>query len=292
MDHSSIRTFLAVAEEGSFRKAAARMGYTQAGVSYIIHNMEEEFGLSLFLRTRSGVSLSPEGKALLPLLRQMESDSRTLEEKVRELQGLEQGTLRVQVFDSISIHWIPGILQAFKRDFPGIAVELISEEDSTRAEEMVSSGEVDCGFFLTDVTSPLDVFALHEESMMAIVSTDHELAAAESFPVAKLGDYLYISMKFDHHTGLSEIFERHGAQPNIAYCMDNDYAAMAMVSKGLGYGIFPQLLLQDVPYELVCLEFDVPQKRTIRIGTRSMENASKACLKFMEYTRRWVKENV
>ena len=292
MDHSSIRTFLAVAEEGSFRKAAARMGYTQAGVSYIIHNMEDEFGLSLFLRTRSGVSLSPEGKALLPLLRQMESDSRTLEEKVRELQGLEQGTLRVQVFDSISIHWIPGILQAFKRDYPGITVELISEEDSTRAEEMVSSGEVDCGFFLTDVTSPLDVFALHEESMMAIVSTDHELAAADSFPVAKLGDYPYISMKFDHHTGLSEIFERHGAQPNIAYCMDNDYAAMAMVSKGLGYGIFPQLLLQDVPYELVCLEFDVPQKRTIRIGTRSMENASKACLKFIEYTRRWVKENV
>ncbi|MBQ0001831.1 MAG: LysR family transcriptional regulator [Clostridiales bacterium] len=291
MDQSSIETFLTVAEEGSFRKAAGRLGYTQAGVSYIIHTLEEDMGLTLFIRERTGVRLSPEGQELLPYIRQLDSDNRVLEDTIHELQGLERGSLRVQVFDSISIHWLPGILQQFKKEYPCIHVELISEEDSAKAEAMVSMHEVDCGFFLTDVHSELDVFTLLEENLLAIVSPDHELADREYFPVSRLGEFPYISMKYDHHTGIRGIFEKHHTKPNTAYCMDNDYAAMAMVSKGLGYCIFPELLLQDIPYEIRCLRFDKPQKRTIRIGTRSMETASKACVKFIECTRKWVKEN-
>lgn len=290
MDNNSIAAFLAVAEEGSFRKAAAKLGYTQAGISYIIQSLEAEIGLSLFLRTRAGVQLSPEGNAVLPHFRQLERDGRLLERVAQELNGLERGTLRVQIFDSISIHWLPGILQQFKQDYPGISVELISEEDSAKAEQMVTNGEVDCGFFLTDVNSAMDVFDLHEENLLAIVPTDHPLASENYFPVAQLGKYPYISMKYDSNTGIKEIFQRNHAHPATAYCMDNDYAAMAMVSKGLGYCIFPELLLQDIPYELCCLEFDKPQRRTIRIGTRSLETASKACVKFIEYTRRWVAE--
>lgn len=291
MEKINTQVFLTVAETGSFRKAANRLGYTQAGISYIIHTMEQEMGLTLFTRDRTGVHLSPEGEILLPQIRQLDIDTHLLQQTVHELRGLEKGTLRVQIFDSISIHWIPGILQEFQRDYPGIRIELITEEDSLRAEDMVMTGEVDCGFFLTRVTAPMDVFDLKKENLMAIVSPDHELASAEVFPIAKLGDYPYISMKYDSHTGINEIFEKNNAVPNTAYCLDNDYAAMAMVSKGLGYCIFAELLLQDIPYELCCLEFDKPQKRTISIGTRSMETASKACVKFIEYTRKWVEKN-
>lgn len=290
MIKSNIEVFLTVAQEGSFRKAANALGYTQAGISYIVQSLEQEVGMPLFIRDRTGVHLSPEGEILLPLVKQIEIDNRLLRQTVNELRDLEKGNLRVQIFDSISIHWIPGILQEFKKDYPGITIELITEEDSLKAEEMVQTGEVDCGFFLTQVSADLDVFPLIEENLLAIVPLDHELAKEEKFPVDRLGDFPYISMKYDSHTGMQKIFRKYKAKPQTAYCMDNDYAAMAMVSKGLGYCIFPELLLQDVPYELCCLEFDHPQKRTISIGTRSMETASKACLKFIEYTRRWVEE--
>ncbi|MCQ2491431.1 MAG: LysR family transcriptional regulator [Lachnospiraceae bacterium] len=291
MDRNSIEVFLTVAELGSFRKAANALGYTQAGISYIIQTLEQEMGLSLFLRDRRGVHLTPEGQILLPNIRQLDMDNRILKQTINELRGLEKGSLRVQIFDSISIHWIPGIIQEFKRDYPGISIELITEEDSLKAEEMVLTGEVDCGFFLTKVSSDIDFFPLKKESLLAIISPEHELALASVFPVDKLGEYPYISMKYDHHTGIKEIFEHFDAEPNIAYCMDNDYAAMAMVNKDLGYSIFPALLLRDIPYELCCLELDHPQKRTISVGTRSLETASLACLKFIEYTRRWVEEN-
>ena len=285
------KVFLTVAQEGSFRKAADVLGYTQAGISYIISTMEELTGLCLFIREHGGVRLSTEGAALLPLFRQLDRCERQLKQAIDELNGLEKGIVRVQIFDSISIHWIPGIIKKFHADYPSIRIELITEEDSLRAEEMVLNGEVDCGFFLTEVSAKLDVFPLMEESLKAIVSLEHPLAQQTYFPMSELGNYPFISMKYDDNTGISEIFQKRGVTPDTAFCMDNDYAAMAMVSKNLGYCIFPELLLQDIPYELRCMEFDEPQKRTISIGTRSMETCSMACRKFIEYTRSWVEEN-
>lgn len=282
--------FLDVAESGSFRKSAERLGYTQAGISYIIKSMEESLGLTLFLRERSGVRLSREGESLLPHFRQLASWERQLTQSVQELKGLEKGSIRVQIFDSISIHWIPGIIRKFHDDYPGIQIELVSEEDSVRAEEMVLSGEVDCGFFLTDVHANLDVVPLMEEKLLAIVAPEHPMAALPVFPVSELGNHQYISMKYDEHTGIGDIFRKRGITPDTIFCLDNDYAAMAMVSRGIGFCIFPELLLQDSPYALRCMEFDEPEKRVISIGTVSRKTCSNACRKFIEYTQRWVSE--
>ena len=134
MDNNAIEVFLTVTETGSFRKAAETLGYTQAGVSYIIKSIEEDTGLNLFIRDRKGVRLSPEGEALLPEIKQIDNDRRHLMEKISDLKGLESGTIRVQIFDSMSIHWLPGILKKFKDDFPNITVELISEENTAKAE--------------------------------------------------------------------------------------------------------------------------------------------------------------
>ena len=98
--------FLTVAETGSFRKAADELGYTQAGISYIIAAMEEASGCSLFLREHGGVRLTPEGELLLPQIRQLQAWERHFTQTVNEIHGLEKGTLRVQIFDSVSVHWI------------------------------------------------------------------------------------------------------------------------------------------------------------------------------------------
>lgn len=290
MEKLNTKVFLTVAETGSFRKAAEMLGYTQAGISYIVKTMEEEIGLNLFIRDHNGVHLSEEGRAILPQMKQLEIDLYQFRQSINELKGLEQGSVRVQIFDSISIHWIPGILRRFQDDYPGIRVELITEEDSRKAEQMVYNGEVDCGFFLTNVTTNLETFPLKEDRLLAILAPDHPLANSTVFPIEELGAYPYISMKYDNHTGIKDIFRHYNAVPQTVYCLDNDYAAMAMVNKGLGYCIFPELLLRNVPYELCTLEFSEPQKRMISIGTRTMDTASKACRKFIEYTRNWVRE--
>lgn len=291
MEKLNTEVFFKVVETRSFRKAAEELGYTQAGISYIINNMEQQIGLPLFVREHNGVRLSNEGKVLLPMLKQYDTWQYQFNQRVNELKGLEHGTIRVQIFDSISVHWIPSIVQKFNQDFPGIKIELITEEDSVRAEEMVRNGEVDCGFFLTKVNSDIDTYPLLEENVKAIVSLDHPLASLDYFPLSKIGDYPFIGMKYDEHTGIQDIFLKQGVLPNKVYTLDNDYAAIAMISKGLGYGIFPELLLRFLPYEVKCMEFDIPQKRRVSIGTRSIHTCSQATQKFIEYTRTWIKRN-
>ena len=96
MDRVNATVFLTVIETGSYRKAADALGYTQAGISYIINSMEEQTGLSLFLRERDGVRLSREGEILLPLIKQLDHWERRFRQTVDELNGLEKGTVRVR----------------------------------------------------------------------------------------------------------------------------------------------------------------------------------------------------
>ena len=290
MEKINAEVFLKVAECGSFRKAADALGYTQAGISYIIAAMEQESELNLFVREHNGVRLSEEGKAILPEIEQLAIWERHFNQSLNEINGLKRGTIRVQIFDSISVHWIPGIVRKFRDDYPGINIELITEENPVKAEEMVRSGDVDCGFFLTSVSADIDYYPLIEENLMAVVPENYDMKGIEKFPIKELGNHPYIAMAYDRYTGIGKIFTENRIKPNIAYCMDNDYAAMMMTKMGMGYCIFPELLLKSMPTGLKKMEFDIPQKRIISVGTASIKTCSKAAKKFIEYTREWVKE--
>lgn len=292
MDKINAEVFMAAVEQGSFLGAGKKLGYTQAGISYIIAGMEENLGFPLFIRVHGGVRLTPEGEQLLPFIRQMEVCDRLFQEKVNDMRGLRSGKIRVLVFDSIAIHWIPGILKEYKRDFPGVEVELITMENSRLAEEMILRQEADCAFFMHwPVRSDIYVDLLLDEKMKAIVSPKHPLAAGGVFPVSRLDKEPFICMAFSEESGIMDIFRSRGLEPKVAYRLDNDYAAMAMVAEGHGFCIFPETLLRDAPYALAYLDFDEPIGRRVSISTHSLERCSAAAKKFMEYARKWVTQN-
>ena len=287
-DKINAEVFLKTAECGSFAAAAKELGYTQAGVSYIVNAMEEELGFSLFTREYGGVRLSTQGELLQPYIQALNNDERLLGAKINDLRALRCGKLKVLTFDSVSVHWLPWILRDYKRDYPGVDIELITMENSAQAEQMVRRQDVDCAFFLhTPRSKDLDVFPLMTERLMAIVPVDHPLAGLEKFPVAELGSYPYIRMAFGEETGISNIFRVHGVQPQIAYNLDNDHAAMAMVSAGHGFCIFPELSLRNAPFDLRIMEFDEPVTRTVSIAVRSAKTCSAPTAMFLKYTRRY-----
>ena len=283
------KVLLAVEETGSFTAAANRLGYTPAGISYIVKNIEKELGFSLFDRTINGVRLSSEGRLLFDDLCLLNTAERNIAEKIGNIRGLVCGHVRVLTFDSVSVRWIPGILREFSQDFPGITVEPITVENSRVSERMVNAHEADCAFFLhSPVSSDIESFSLIKEKMKVIVSSNHPMAESKIFPVSGLGKYPYIRMAFAEYTGIDKIFSDRGICPRTVYNIDNDYAAMAMVEAGLGFCIFPELLLNRTPFDIIPLDFDEPVERIVSIGTRSMETCSAATSKFIEYTRRWV----
>ena len=289
MDKINTAVFLKTAETLNFRKTADELGYTQAGVSYIISTMEEELGLPLFIREYGGVKLTSEGRALLPQFRELAAAERLLKDRVDDLKNLDAGEIRVLVFYSISLHWIPEILERFHRDYPNIRVRLISCDETLPAQEMARRREVDCGFFVLPVSDDLEVIPVMDELMKASFAPEHPAAKLSRFPVADLDRYPFIHLTRD--TEVAEIFRAYHKAPKVSFTSENDLSALAMVSKNLGYCINSSILLEDIPYPLVSLEFDEPISRTIGIGARSLRECPKAARMFMKYALDWLQEH-
>ena len=289
MEKLNATVFLKVVETGSFKRTADILGYTQAGISYIISAMEKEFGLTLFHREYGGVRLTSEGRQLLHMIRQIADWEHYLEQAINDIRDLKTGTVRVCAFNSVYIHWLPGIIRKFRDLHPGIDIEIVSCDADRDIEKMIASREVDCGFMPSIPYAGIEYFPLMEESLMVAVPPDHPMADEKKFPLSEMGNYPYIMFTFDK-PDFNDLIFRNGIKPRTAFTVDNDYAAMAMVSQGLGMCIFPQILLNDIPFSIRCLELDPPLRRSISIATRSMDTCTRSTREFIRCTREWVEE--
>ena len=102
MANQKYDAFLTVARLGSFKAAAEELGYTQAGISYLVNALEKELGLTLFLREYGGVHLTTEGREVLGLVQAINADEHALATRVRELADREGGLVRVGAFTSVA----------------------------------------------------------------------------------------------------------------------------------------------------------------------------------------------
>ncbi len=90
--------FIKIIETGSFTKAAQELGYTQSAVSQMVRSLEEELSTTLILRSRKGLTLTPDAEEFLPYMKALHNSYRELLEKRREMQGLQTGIIRIGTF--------------------------------------------------------------------------------------------------------------------------------------------------------------------------------------------------
>ncbi|WP_279011435.1 LysR family transcriptional regulator, partial [Synergistes jonesii] len=125
MDIRKYEVIIKAAECRNLTKAGEFFGYTQSGVSHMIKVVEEELGFRVLSRSRSGVSLTPEGERIIPVLREIARWNENLVQIAADINGLVCGNLRVGVFSSVAIHWLPRILRDFQADYPHISIDII-----------------------------------------------------------------------------------------------------------------------------------------------------------------------
>ncbi len=291
MSVQKYEAFLKVVETGSFKRAAEELGYTQAGISYMISALEKEMGAALFSRERSGATLTPDGRSVLPLIQGVHNSERALQTRLDEMHHLESGTVRIAAFASVAIHWMPGIVRAFLDEHPRIKLEISCIEDQAEVEARLASGDFDCGFLVLPAANPrLFCIPLAQDPIYAVVAHDHPLAKASFFPTDALASEPYIEVRGSAHSEFDALFERHGVRPRTRFVLDNDFAAMGMVSAGLGFSLFARLMLRDAPFDLALVEPEIPTHRELAISLRSYDAASIATKAFVECVRAWVGE--
>ncbi len=279
---------LKTAELGGITKAAEALGYTQSAASRMIAALEHEWDMELLVRGRGGVRLSAAGESLLPYLRAVCNAQKELEEQAAHLHGLTRGTLRVGTFASVSIHWLPPIMNLFLQRYPGIHFELLSKWEFAEVEDLIRQGQADCGFLGLPAGDDLEVFPLRRDQFMAVLPPDHPLAHAPFYPIERLAQDPFIWIPEERDVEIGEIFQEEGIHPNLRYTVNDDFAILAMVEQGLGVSIRPELVLQDTGRRFAAIPLEHPRYRDITLAVRRGKPLSPLTARFLDVVRQWV----
>ncbi len=278
------KAFVTVCETGSFSRAAEVMAYSQSGISRMVKDLEEEWGMALLERGRTGVELTPDGRKLMPFIVDICRGSERLESEVDMINGLETGLVRIGTITSVSQNYLPQILKGFLAAYPNIEFDLILGEYDVIREE-VKRGRADCGFINMPAGSGLEAEELFTDEYKVVLPKGHPLAEMDTVPLGELKGYPFIALEKNGRSETPEVFEGENHGLDTRFSSWDDYAIMAMVENGLGISILPGLVLNRCPYDIITKSLSVPKTRTIGIARRSGERTSVAVERFIGFVR-------
>src|SRR4051794_194071 len=178
----------AVAAEGSFGRAAHRLGYTQSAVSQQIAQLEKLVGATLIQRPGGprAVSLTDAGQLLLRHADAIVARLHAAQADMAAFLEGEAGPLRVGILQSVGARLLPGLIQRYKRDFPRVSVHVREGNSGDELLPLVEAGELDYAFAeLPLPEGPFDSVELLRDPYVLLVAADSELAERGSVPPAR-----------------------------------------------------------------------------------------------------------
>lgn len=288
MSLNKFKVLLKVVELGSLTQAAEVMGFTQSGVSHMISSLEDEFGFSLLVRNRSGAKLTTNGEEMLKTIREILKWNEHLEQQVASIHGIELGTIHIGTFTSVGVHWLPGIIQDFQRDYPHIEIRLV-EGDYREIEDWIAEGKIDCGFLSLPTSDTFDAIPLHQDPMLVLLPTEHPLSSEDSITLSQIENEPFIMPSKGSDYDVNRMLETARIKPDIKYTLGDDYAIMAMVEKGLGISILPELVLRGQLRNIRLIDLKEKSFRSLGIAVNSMREISPATKRFLDYVKSYPK---
>jgi len=215
LEFRHLRYFLAVAEAGSFSRAADRLGISQPSVSQQMRDLEANLRVALFQRRGKRILLTPRGLIFQEharvILRQLENFLQELNSEPGQLRG----ALHLGVVPVLNVPLVPHLMGLFTADHPGISV-IIEEISSTEIETALEEGRMDVGLgFLTRHSPNLRYECLCKDQFALIVSEKHPWARRRMLPFAELHQQrvLQLSDTFVMRRMIDEICLKHQVRP-------------------------------------------------------------------------------
>jgi len=288
MNLEQLRGFYAVAQEGSFTKAAEKLFLTQPAISLQVRALEKELGEQLFNRTGKSVRLTQAGEIFKIHVKSILDSLEDARNQVAELQGLQRGRLVIGCSDTITIYILAPILQAYNKRYPKVEIA-IRNKTSLEVAELVLTNTVDFGI----VTLPIKNPTLHSEVFLrcadvAICAPGHLLAEQEAVSLDELSQYplLLLEPGSNSRLLLEKAFDLCDIPLSSAMDLGSIGVIKKLVSIGLGVSIVPEFALRTEEEGLVALPInELPQREIGVIRCRKSNYLPLAVKEFLSMFR-------
>lgn len=281
MDTERIKALLCAAEEGSFKAAAEKLGYTTSGISRMMNTLEEETGFPLLIRGRNGVVPTEEFRQMLPVMHELLSAADKFDQTAAELAGLAKGRIRIGTSYYAYYEWFARSIADFEKTYEGIEIEIV-EGTSTELLEAMEEHRADL-CIVSERAGGYDWIPLREDQLLACLPAGHPLSSSKSFPVTEFAREDFIELYPGKETDNSRMFRACGVTPNVRYATSDNYAAYSMVAAGLGITCTNAIIGSAFTKGVVYLPLDPPFKVQIGMAIPKEREMSPAAKRFAQF---------
>jgi DNA-binding transcriptional LysR family regulator len=261
MDLFQIETFLAVAREGSFSRAAKKLFRTQPAISQTVRKLEQELGESLFDRSSREGILTDAGQVLQDYAQKLLNMRGEALTALGELRQMHRGKLSISANEFTCLYLLP-IVDEFRRLHPGIKVAVQRSLASRIANELLShSAELGVLTFRPD-DALLRSIVVYRDELTFVVPPRHPLASAREVTIRQLGAEAFIAhnVPSPYRAKVLETFARKKVSLNMDVELPTIEAIKKFVAAGNGVALLPG----------ICVESEVARGELIRIPVREL----------------------
>ncbi len=287
----------AIAEEGTFGRAAARLGYTQSAISQQVATLERVVGQRLIDRPGGPrpVSLTEAGELLL---RHAEAIAARLQAAQADLAALDAGDggpLRVGAYQSVGARVLPKLLREFTTEWPKVEIQLRESADDRELIALVERGELDLSFVVLPLDpGPFETAELMRDPYVLVVPAGSPLGARDRVPsLRELLEHPLISYRTCRTTQrVEERLRQAGRDPEIVFRSDDNGTVQGLVAAGVGIAVVPRLTVDEedrsirvvdlgdrLPPRLIGIAWHRDRRRTVA-AEAFVELARKVCAEF------------
>ncbi len=242
MDLSDLRIFRAVVQSGGVTRAAERLHRVQSNVTTRIRQLEQDLGVSLFIRDGKRLHLAPAGQLLLGYAEQLLALADETRSAVQDARP--RGVFRLGAMESTAAVRLPGPLAAFHRRYPDVVLELRTGNPQQLASAILA-GELDAAL----VAEPISEAAF--EKAPAFMEDLIVIAPAGHPPIGKNKPVPQTMIAFEsgcpHRARLEQWYAMRGEMPVRTIELGSYHAMLGCVAAGMGVALLPRSVLDTFP---------------------------------------------
>ena len=247
MELAHSRSLIAVGELGSFSKAAERLNLSPPAVFAQIHQLENEVGEKLYERAGRKLVLTPAGRLMIEYCRRQILLHEEAVSAVRELSGVQRGSLYLGCGPHISVAIVPHLLRAYLAQHPNVELRLITGNDQSLFEDLYS-GKVDLILMNLPVEGPdLVREPLWRYEMVFVVPPDDPAAGRATVSAAELSQrpFILYQRAVVIESAIREFCVDVGFEPRVVMQNDQADSIKELVKLGLGISLLPLWSVSD-----------------------------------------------
>ncbi len=288
MNVSKYKALLYAVDLGSFSAAAAKLGYTQSGLTHMMNALEDELGFSILQRGHYGVKLTPGGERIIRRIRDLVNCEDALLNEIELIKYYGDNVIRIGAFSSMTQGVLPAVIERFSREFSDVTVN-IQTGTVTELYGGLDEGRFDICFGSRNPKYDFKWLPLFADRFYAILPKDYPTEEGE-FPISHFNGTKFLMPGLGFDDDISAVFKENDVHPFVTQTYVDDPAIISMVEHNLGVSMLSEIIIEGRCQGIQAVPITPEVSRSMVISYKHDKILTLPMKRLIAITKEYVKE--